>query len=113
MKFLAKDARRAWLESLTFGGMKAKSSSKSLNRNPKFAAGVERALIRAEEAARRTARMYGTPKPLTRQTAGLKRRMPRQSARSCNLHEDFAASTEPSRDGPETESGHEQQERPW
>ncbi len=41
--------------------MKAKSSSKSLNRNPKFAAGVERALIRAEEAARRAARMYGTP----------------------------------------------------
>jgi len=41
--------------------MKAKSSSKSSNRNPKFAAGVERALIRAEEAARRAARMYGTP----------------------------------------------------
>ena len=41
--------------------MKAKSSNKSLNRNPKFAAGVERALIRAEEAARRAARMYGTP----------------------------------------------------
>jgi hypothetical protein len=41
--------------------MKAKSSSTSLNRNPKFAAGVERALIRAEEAARRTVRMYGTP----------------------------------------------------
>jgi hypothetical protein len=41
--------------------MKAKNSSKNLNRNPKFAAGVERALIRAEEAARRTARMYGTP----------------------------------------------------
>jgi len=41
--------------------MKAKSPSKSLNRNPKFAAGVERALIRAEEAARRAARMYGTP----------------------------------------------------
>ena len=41
--------------------MKAKSSSKSLNRNPKLAAGAERALIRAEEAARRAARMYGTP----------------------------------------------------
>jgi hypothetical protein len=41
--------------------MKEKNSSKNLNRNPKFAAGVERALIRAEEAARRTARMYGTP----------------------------------------------------
>lgn len=41
--------------------MKAKRSSKSLNRNPKLAARVERALIRAGEAARRTARMYGTP----------------------------------------------------
>jgi hypothetical protein len=41
--------------------MKGKSSSKGLNRNPKFAARVGRALIRAEEAARRTARMYGTP----------------------------------------------------
>jgi hypothetical protein len=41
--------------------MKAKSSSKSQNRNPKLAARVEGALIRAEKVARRTARMYGTP----------------------------------------------------
>ena len=43
--------------------MKAKSGSKSTssNRNPKFAARVERALLRAGETARRTARMYGTP----------------------------------------------------
>ena len=41
--------------------MKAKSSSKSLNRNPKFAAGVERALLRAEEAARRLATLSGGP----------------------------------------------------
>lgn len=31
------------------------------NRNPEFAARVERALLRAGESARRTARMYGTP----------------------------------------------------
>jgi hypothetical protein len=41
--------------------MKAKSPGKSLNRNPKLAARVERALIRAENTARRTAQMYGTP----------------------------------------------------
>jgi len=41
--------------------MKAKSPSKSLNRNPKLAARVERALIRAGDSARRTAQMYGTP----------------------------------------------------
>jgi hypothetical protein len=41
--------------------MKAKSSIKGVNQNPKLAARVERALIRAEKAARRTARMYGTP----------------------------------------------------
>ena len=41
--------------------MKAKTAAKGLNRNPKLAARVERALIRAGEAARRTARMYGTP----------------------------------------------------
>jgi len=41
--------------------MKAKTASQSLNRNPKLAARVGRALIRAEESARRTARMYGTP----------------------------------------------------
>jgi hypothetical protein len=33
----------------------------SANRNPKLAARVERALLRAGETARRTARMYGTP----------------------------------------------------
>jgi hypothetical protein len=41
--------------------MNEKSSNKTLNRNPKLAARVERALIRAGEAARRTARIYGTP----------------------------------------------------
>ena len=41
--------------------MKAKNAVNGLNRNPKLAARVERALIRAQEAARRTARMYGTP----------------------------------------------------
>ena len=43
--------------------MKAESGnkSKSSNRNPKLAARVERALLRAGESARRTARMYGTP----------------------------------------------------
>jgi hypothetical protein len=43
--------------------MKAKAAKKSAssNRNPKLAARVERALLRAGEAARRTARMYGTP----------------------------------------------------
>ncbi len=43
--------------------MKAKNAtkSKSSNRNPKLAARVERALLRAGESARRTARMYGTP----------------------------------------------------
>jgi hypothetical protein len=41
--------------------VKAKGSRKSVNQNPKFAARVERALVRAEKAARRTARMYGTP----------------------------------------------------
>lgn len=32
-----------------------------VNRNPELAARVERALLRAGESARRTARMYGTP----------------------------------------------------
>lgn len=46
--------------------MKAKSGNKAgsrnpANRNPKLAARVERALLRAGEAARRTARMHGTP----------------------------------------------------
>jgi len=40
---------------------KSANDSKSLNRNPKLAARVERALLRAGESARRTARMYGTP----------------------------------------------------
>jgi hypothetical protein len=34
---------------------------KAYNRNPTLAARVERALIRAGESARRTARMHGTP----------------------------------------------------
>ena len=43
--------------------MKAKVVGKSTgsNRNPKLAARVGRALHRAGETARRTARMYGTP----------------------------------------------------
>jgi hypothetical protein len=43
--------------------MNAKSAnrSNSSNRNPKLAARVARALLRAGESARRTARMYGTP----------------------------------------------------
>jgi len=43
--------------------MKAKGSHRSTNsnRNPKLAARVERALLRAGETARRTARMHGTP----------------------------------------------------
>jgi hypothetical protein len=41
--------------------MKAKSASTNPNRNPKLAARVERALLRAGETARRTARMHGTP----------------------------------------------------
>lgn len=41
--------------------MKAKASKDDVNRNPEFAAKVGRALLRAGESARRTARMYGTP----------------------------------------------------
>jgi hypothetical protein len=41
--------------------MKRKTVAQNLNRNPKLAVRVERALVRAEESARRTARMYGTP----------------------------------------------------
>ena len=37
------------------------STRTSSNRNPKLAARVERALLRAGETARRTARMHGTP----------------------------------------------------
>lgn len=40
---------------------KGTGRSKSSNRNPKLAARVGRALLRAGESARRTARMYGTP----------------------------------------------------
>ena len=48
------------VESLT---MKAKAPRKTRNsnRNPRLAARVERALLRAGEAARCTARMHGTP----------------------------------------------------
>lgn len=50
----AKRARRA---------TRGKSTKKNaeINRNPELAARVERALLRAGESARRTARMYGTP----------------------------------------------------
>lgn len=43
--------------------MKAKAASKTTNsnRNPRLAARVERALLRAGDAARRIARMHGTP----------------------------------------------------
>jgi hypothetical protein len=40
---------------------KGANKSKGANRNPKLAARVERALLRAGESARRTARMHGTP----------------------------------------------------
>jgi hypothetical protein len=42
---------------------RAESASKKseINRNPELAMRVERALLRAGENARRTARMYGTP----------------------------------------------------
>jgi hypothetical protein len=33
----------------------------AVNKQPEFAARIERALLRAGESARRTARMYGTP----------------------------------------------------
>jgi hypothetical protein len=41
--------------------MKSKSPKNEANRNPKLAARVEKALVRAEASARRTARMHGTP----------------------------------------------------
>ena len=41
--------------------MKSKPAAEVVNKNPKLAARVERALLRAGESARRTARMYGTP----------------------------------------------------
>lgn len=40
---------------------KSVAKSTEINRNPELAARVERALLRAGESARRTARMYGTP----------------------------------------------------
>lgn len=41
--------------------MKAQSKKDSVNKNPRLAARVGRALVRAGESARKTARMYGTP----------------------------------------------------
>jgi hypothetical protein len=41
--------------------MKRKTGAHDLNRNPELAARVGRALVRAGESARRTARMHGTP----------------------------------------------------
>jgi hypothetical protein len=41
--------------------MKRKTVMQPSNRNPELAARVGRALVRAGESARRTARMYGTP----------------------------------------------------
>jgi hypothetical protein len=43
------------------GAMKRKTVTQTSNRNPELAARVGRALVRAAESARRTARMYGTP----------------------------------------------------
>jgi hypothetical protein len=40
--------------------MKRKTAGQNLNRNPKFAAQVARALVRAEKSARLTAQRYGT-----------------------------------------------------
>lgn len=50
----ASEAHRFWT-------MKTKSAKTETNRNPKLAARVEKALIRAGDSARRTARMHGTP----------------------------------------------------
>jgi hypothetical protein len=41
--------------------MKRKTATQNSNRNPELAARVGRALVRAAESARRTARMHGTP----------------------------------------------------
>jgi hypothetical protein len=41
--------------------LKRKTVAQPSNRNPELAARVGRALERAAESARRTARMYGTP----------------------------------------------------
>ncbi|MGH8426052.1 MAG: hypothetical protein ACRER3_27425 [Pseudomonas fluorescens] len=40
---------------------KSTVKNSDINRNPELAARVERALLRAGESARHTARMYGTP----------------------------------------------------
>jgi hypothetical protein len=40
---------------------KSAVQARETNKQPEFAARVERALLRAGESARRTARMYGTP----------------------------------------------------
>lgn len=54
----AKPAKRAKRKRSTVQDIYTYSHS---NRNPEFAAVVYRALLRAAESARRTARMYGTP----------------------------------------------------
>lgn len=41
--------------------MKSRPAKQDINRNPELATRVERALLRAAERARQTARMYGTP----------------------------------------------------
>ena len=41
--------------------MKRRTVTQPSNRNPELAARVGRALVRAGESARRTARMHGTP----------------------------------------------------
>jgi hypothetical protein len=50
----AKRAKRA-------GRVESAAKKSDINRNPELAMRVERALLRAGENARRTARMYGTP----------------------------------------------------
>jgi hypothetical protein len=40
---------------------KSAVQASEINKQPEFAARVERALLRAGESAQRTARMYGTP----------------------------------------------------
>jgi hypothetical protein len=50
----AKRAKRA-------ARVESAAKKSDINRNPELAMRVERALLRAGESARRTARMYGTP----------------------------------------------------
>jgi hypothetical protein len=50
----AKRAKRA-------ARVESAAKKSEINRNPELAMRVERALLRAGERARRTARMYGTP----------------------------------------------------